>query len=181
MLEKLKSGEPLTGREEDIKTRGRVLILKELHEKIDAATFRAYGWPTTLTDEQILERLVALNRERAAEEARGHVRWLRPDYQIPRFGKPADKAAQIEAVLEAKAGKTGKPALPTDDVAQTAAVFSALVAASAPLSAAEIAATFRQGKRVEKSVAAILRALHRMGHLASADGERFTLRLDRAA
>ena len=30
----------------------------------------AYGWPTDLTDEQILERLLALNLERAAEEAK---------------------------------------------------------------------------------------------------------------
>ncbi|MBK7011853.1 MAG: hypothetical protein IPH43_03605 [Xanthomonadales bacterium] len=34
-------------------------------------------------DEAVLERLVALNAERAAEEARGLVRWLRPDYQNP--------------------------------------------------------------------------------------------------
>ena len=32
-------------------------------------------------DEIILEGLVALNKERAAEEAQGKVRWLRPDYQ----------------------------------------------------------------------------------------------------
>lgn len=35
-------------------------------------------------------RLVALNATRAAEEKAGQVRWLRPDYQRPRFGaKPA--------------------------------------------------------------------------------------------
>ena len=70
---------------------GRVLILKELHEQIDAAVFEAYGWPTDLADEQILERLVALNAERAKEEAAGHVRWLRPDYQIPRFAKGVER------------------------------------------------------------------------------------------
>ena len=43
-------------------------------------------------DEIILERLVALNAERAAEEAAGHVRWLRPDDQIPRFAKAAAAA-----------------------------------------------------------------------------------------
>jgi hypothetical protein len=31
--------------------------------------FRAYGWPETLTDEEILERLLALNLERAGKEA----------------------------------------------------------------------------------------------------------------
>jgi len=40
------------------------------HQKLDAAVAAAYGWPTDLTDEQILERLLALNLERAAEEAK---------------------------------------------------------------------------------------------------------------
>ncbi len=35
----------------------------------------------SLTDAEILERLVALNAERAAEEAQGKIRWLRPDFQ----------------------------------------------------------------------------------------------------
>ena len=35
----------------------------------------------SLTDAEILERLVALNAERAAEEARGVIHWLRPEYQ----------------------------------------------------------------------------------------------------
>ena len=39
-------------------------------------------------DEALLERLVALNTERAAEEKRGHIRWLRPEFQIPALGKP---------------------------------------------------------------------------------------------
>jgi len=50
-----------------------VSVLKQIHDDLDAAVFAAYGWPADLTDEQILERLVALNAERAAEEARGLV------------------------------------------------------------------------------------------------------------
>ena len=38
------------------------------HKKLDAAVAAAYGWPADVTDEQILERLLALNIERAAEE-----------------------------------------------------------------------------------------------------------------
>jgi type II restriction/modification system DNA methylase subunit YeeA len=38
------------------------------HKKLDAAVAAAYGWPADLSDEQILERLLALNLERAAEE-----------------------------------------------------------------------------------------------------------------
>jgi hypothetical protein len=40
------------------------------HKKLDAAVAAAYGWPADLTDEQILERLLALNLKRAAAEAR---------------------------------------------------------------------------------------------------------------
>lgn len=38
------------------------------HTKLDAAVFAAYGWPADLTDDQILERLLALNLERAAAQ-----------------------------------------------------------------------------------------------------------------
>ena len=40
------------------------------HQKLDAAVAAAYGLPADLSDEQILERLLALNLERAAEEAK---------------------------------------------------------------------------------------------------------------
>jgi len=48
---------------------------------LDAAVTDAYGWPVSLSDEEILSRLVALNAERAEEEKEGNIRWLRPDYQ----------------------------------------------------------------------------------------------------
>lgn len=38
------------------------------HKKLDAAVAAAYGWPADLSDDQILERLLALNLQRAAEE-----------------------------------------------------------------------------------------------------------------
>jgi hypothetical protein len=40
--------------------------LAEAHRKLDAAVFAAYGWPVTLIDAELLERLLALNHERAA-------------------------------------------------------------------------------------------------------------------
>jgi hypothetical protein len=40
------------------------------HKKLDEAVAAAYGFPADLTDEQILEKLLALNLERAAEEAK---------------------------------------------------------------------------------------------------------------
>ncbi len=40
------------------------------HKRLDAAVAAAYGWPADLSDEQILEKLLALNLERAAAEAK---------------------------------------------------------------------------------------------------------------
>jgi type II restriction/modification system DNA methylase subunit YeeA len=43
--------------------------LAEAHRKLDEAVFAAYGWPATLTDAELLERLLALNHQRAAVSA----------------------------------------------------------------------------------------------------------------
>jgi len=43
--------------------------LAEAHRKLDAAVFAAYGWPVTLTDAELLERLLALNHQRADARA----------------------------------------------------------------------------------------------------------------
>jgi len=40
--------------------------LSDAHRKLDEAVFAAYGWPSTLTDAELLERLLALNHERTA-------------------------------------------------------------------------------------------------------------------
>ncbi len=40
--------------------------LADAHRKLDEAVFAAYGWPVTLTDAELLERLLALNHERSA-------------------------------------------------------------------------------------------------------------------
>jgi hypothetical protein len=43
-------------------------IFLRIHAKLDAAVAPVYGWPADLNDEEMLERLLALNMERAAEE-----------------------------------------------------------------------------------------------------------------
>jgi hypothetical protein len=40
--------------------------LDDLHRELDEAVAAAYGWPADLPDEEILKRLLELNRERAA-------------------------------------------------------------------------------------------------------------------
>lgn len=92
LREKLRSGDPLSDKEERRATRARAAIINRLHEQIDQAVADAYGWGKEwqtgeLGPSEIVARLVALNHERAAEEEKGIIRWLRPDYQEPRFGK----------------------------------------------------------------------------------------------
>jgi hypothetical protein len=96
VLEKLRSGEELTAKEKKIHDDGLVSVLKKIHDDLDAAVFDAYGWPATLSDDEILERLVALNHERAAEEQRGLVRWLRPEFQNKLQDKTAGGDVQRE-------------------------------------------------------------------------------------
>jgi hypothetical protein len=144
--------------------------------------FQAYGWPETLTDEEILEKLVALNHERAAEERRGLIRWLRPEYQIQRFGKGIDKqaaeeeGAQITADLSLPEAATRKPSFPGDAVAQTAAVFAALASATTPIDTEAIAACYRRTKNLERSISNVLASLARLGHVTTTDGKSFEIR-----
>ncbi|MEK6637862.1 MAG: DNA methyltransferase [Pseudomonadota bacterium] len=82
-----RSGAALDFATDDRATRARAAIVAKLHDDLDAAVAAAYGWPASLAPSEIITRLVALNAQRAAEEKAGTVRWLRPDYQIPRFAK----------------------------------------------------------------------------------------------
>jgi hypothetical protein len=109
VLEKLRANQALTAKEKDIHDKGLVSVLKQLHDDLDAAVFDAYGWPKTLTDAEILERLVALNSERAREEAAGQIRWLRPEYQIPLFQKTVGGARSSAA--QTSSGDTAEPEL----------------------------------------------------------------------
>jgi hypothetical protein len=101
---------------------GLVSVLRSLHDELDAAVLAAYGWsdlgPVPWADEAaravwtetLLERLVALNARRAAEEAAGTIRWLRPDFQ-----DPARRAAREAAAAAAAAEATANPSEPPTD------------------------------------------------------------------
>ena len=93
VLEMIRSGEALSTKDKVIHEQGLVSVLKQIHDDLDASVFDAYGWPHDLNDDEILRRLVDLNRERAEEEKRGIIRWLRPEYQNPE-GTQAARATQ---------------------------------------------------------------------------------------
>lgn len=178
VLEKLKAGAALTPADEDVKQRGLVLILKELHQQIDDLTADAYGWPRDLADEQILERLVALNAERAKEEAAGHVRWLRPDYQIPRFARGAAvKSGELDLGEAVVAIDKALPVFPKDRYEQPLAVEAALIAAGRPMSAAELARGFKgRARGAEQRVAQVLVTLARYGRATALPDGRYAAR-----
>jgi hypothetical protein len=83
LLAKLRSGEAFTDKERAQHEAAQTEILRQLHDELDAAVAKSYGWPVDLPDADILVNLVALNKDRVAEEKRGVVRWLRPEYQNP--------------------------------------------------------------------------------------------------
>lgn len=84
VLEKLRSGAPLTSKEKIVHDHGLVGVLASLHNELDSAVLQAYGCndlSLPADTDTLLERLVRLNSKRAAEEASGTVRWLRPEFQ----------------------------------------------------------------------------------------------------
>jgi hypothetical protein len=94
-------------------------ILRDLHDQIDAAVADAYDWPVDLSDEDILLRLVALNKERAEEEARCHIRWLRPEYQNPTGAQAAlGKTTDMDLGVVAKVEKAPWPKTTPEQIAR---------------------------------------------------------------
>jgi hypothetical protein len=151
VLEKLRANEALSAKEKQIHEAGLVSVLRQLHDDVDAAVFAAYGWPPTLTDAEMLERLVALNAERAKEEASGLVRWLRPDYQNPGGAQTQQTALAVEFEPEAKPGKqrAGKLAWPKTLSERVKAVSTALATVKEPVTAPEMARRFARARAVE--------------------------------
>jgi len=173
VLEKLRSGEALTAKERVIHEQGLVSVLKQIHDELDAAVFEAYGWPHDLTDEQILERLVALNAERAEEEKRGLVRWLRPEFQNPagagqmvqaEMATGATQSTPLTPVPSPRGGE-GKLAWPKTLPDQLTAIRDTFQQNTTALDAASVAKRFK-GART-KEVEQVLASLEALGHLVA--------------
>ena len=157
--EMLNVGAPLDDSEKAIHDAGCVGVIHELHNQIDAAVADAYGWPAELSDDDILARLVALNKERAEEEKRGLVRWLRPEYQAARAKVRAAKEEQIEAELEAPEAEA--PALPKDDAELVATLRRTLRLIGKPVEPKVLAQRFRDGGKATRRVERGLRFARR--------------------
>lgn len=196
VLEKLRTGEALNPKEREVHEQGLVSVLAEIHDRLDEAVLAAYGWsdlapalvgkPGGTTpnpdvspeqaeaEEELLARLVALNAERAEEERRGIVRWLRPEYQAP--GAAAPEAAEqedldLEDVPAASPPPAGKQPWPSGLAAQANAVRDALAAAGAPLDRDQLAARFTRARK--QTLAEILETLVALGHAREMEDGRY--------
>lgn len=168
VLEKLRASELLNAKEKLTHDNGLVSVLKQLHDDLDAAVFAAYGWPDTLADADILDRLVALNAKRVTEEKSGIIHWLRPEYQAAQqpgrtkqdqFALPEDETPKKSKTKPAKVKTKG--AWPASLAERVRAVEAALHSSSAPTTAAELAKQFQRAN--PDTVAEILETLVTIG------------------
>jgi len=141
------TGTILSEKEREIHDQGLVSVLKEIHDELDEAVFEAYGWPAGLSDEEILERLVALNAERAAEERRGYVRWLRPEFQRPEGAEQTEAEAEEIAIAAADTQTAQKRKWPREMAAQAQAVREALGSLNGPAGPEQVAQAFKKARR----------------------------------
>ncbi|MBV5275022.1 MAG: class I SAM-dependent DNA methyltransferase, partial [Lamprocystis purpurea] len=198
VLEHLRTGAPLSPKDRVIHEQGLVAVLRQLHDELDAAVLAAYGWddltaalsaprpvgcgdagtasgetasptPPAAVEEIILHRLVALNAERAAEERRGLIRWLRPEFQHP-AGTGA-VAAELAPDAAAAVGTGPKPDWPKTLPEQFQALRAALAARAAPVTAADLAQGFTRAPRAK--VAELLDTLASLGHARRLDDGRY--------
>jgi len=192
VLEKIRLGEPLNDKEKAIHQKGLVSILRELHDDLDRAVFEAYGWSdlaeqlvgkagaTTpypnkpedqaTAEEELLKRLVDLNTQRAADEAKGIIHWLRPEYQNP-SATPEQVSTQGELNtsddnIDIANKPTTKQAWPKEMREQVAAVRLALK--NNQQDAEQIASQFKRIPIV--SVQSVLDALVDLGMVSCTDG-----------
>lgn len=186
---------PLNEKEKAIHEAGLISVLKEMHDDIDRATLEAYGWADLIpalvgkpgattpsphktpeqeaAEEELLVRLVALNQERAVEEKQGNIRWLRPEYQIPKLGCKVvggETGEQIEADVTIPDIATLAP-WPADGLEQIRIVRDILAKSPSPLGAAFIAASFagRNTPKRKERVAMVLETLVSTGAAQTTD------------
>jgi hypothetical protein len=127
-----------------------------------------------LLDETLLDRLVALNAERAAEEKRGLIRWLRPEFQSPQGAGPA---VQTEIEPTDDTGTTAAPVTavakqpwPKDLAEQIKAVAAVLAEARGPQTEDDLAARFTGRGRWRERLPKILDMLVALGRVHAREG-----------
>ena len=183
VLTALREGRALTAKEKTQHSQGLVGVLRELHDELDAAVLAAYGLPATATTDDILAHLVQLNTQRAAEEAQGRVRWLRPEFQNPKNSVqkqeqlPQEQQAE-EADLDSEKplskperSKPNQHPWPPTLPEQVRAVANALAASPVPLTLPAIEARFKGRGPWKKGLPTLLQTLEALGRAQAVDTE----------
>ena len=176
VLAALREGRALTAKEKTQHTQGLVGVLRELHDELDTSVLAAYGLPATASTDDILAHLVQLNTQRAAEEAQGRVRWLRPDFQNPQNSlQKQELLPQEEKALEADIDsekslsiqEQAKPATqhpwPATLPEQVRAVAAVLAASPIPLTLSAIENRFKGRGPWKKGLPTLLQTLEALG------------------
>lgn len=169
VLDNLRAGVRLEGKDKEIYDQGLVGILKDIHDRIDAEVASAYAWADDPDDETILMRLVDLNRERFSEEAEGHIRWLRPDYQNPagRAAPAKGKQTELDVAIAESADKALWPKALPEQIAAVRSVLSDMGEATPE----QVARQFKRGRSA--SVQPLLESLTALGQARLIEGGRF--------
>jgi hypothetical protein len=163
-----------------------LVLVKSRHDELDAAVLAAYGWSDLApafvagpideaTRQTLLQRLVALNGARVAEEEAGTVRWLRPEFQAPEAStrRESRKQKQSELGIEepvaavANAKRPWPAALPE----QMRAVAEVLAGAGTALTEAEVAACFTGRGPWKRRLPQIIDTLVALGRARMAKGK----------
>jgi len=191
---KLRAGESLNAKEKTVHDQGLVTLLRQIHDELDAAVLEAYGWAdlhplTPEREAELLTRLVALNHERAAEEQRGHIRWLRPDYQAPvpaapQAAQPAlpgtdsPSVSSVSSVVNPSPNAPATQPLKTENselktpiwpprLPEQVALIRQLLAAEPTATAETLSACFgRKSPKRTEQIEGILETLRGLGHLS---------------
>ena len=179
VLAKIRAGEALTAKDKTIHEQGLVSVLQTLHDELDAAVLAAYGWSDlpASASEALLERLVALNAERAREETAGHIRWLRPAFQNPQAAfaavNPEKTPKSIDAATpEPAAAPAARHPWPATLPEQMALLARLLATAPAPLAESALAAQITGKGPWKKRLPDLLQTLVALGR-ARQDGENW--------
>jgi len=164
LLEKLRGGEPFTDSDRTYNDKALVSTLKQIHDDLDSAVFEAYGWQPNISDDEILENLVALNAERAEEERNGLVRWLRPEYQAPGVVQVQQTLTGVMEPEIAAIAPAEQKAWSKQPKEQLTAIQELLSTSQGEWTVEQIAVQFKGGGRSKKAIKENLERLEFFGY-----------------
>lgn len=165
------SGASLSAREKAIYERAHLRVLQQYQDDLDHAVSDLYGLPANADEEAVLEELVRLNADRAIEEARGVVRYIRPDFQAR--GLARDHAGALDLENMEETDRVQVLLWPESLPDQIVSVIRVLAGAQKPLAAAEVAKAFA-GKRAA-SIRPVLDALTAVGQARRLNDGRYAV------